>query len=184
MTAGRSSDGNLLLIALLAIIVIGGWYLVTAKPSKPSPPPGSPAGSPAAIRPQVFNTADGRSISLYLTAGLSGSTPNKQPATQFTCKDKIYAVLETDGLNKKDYTLEAEWFGPDGKREEYTRYNFKGWGGSQRFWVWLKLNSPPEAALARFVNPSAGYEDFIGPWILKLSVNGEALGSSRFEVAC
>lgn len=187
MAARRTPDvTTVVLLVLLAVIGVGGWYLLTAQPTDNASGLDQPNNNRQnnSIQPIQFDIADGSSASIYLTANSTNDAPGKLAANQFACKDKIYAVLESSGFKKTSYLLEAEWFGPSGKRQEYTRYEFNGWGGPQRLWVWLELHSPPEAALAKFVNPGAGYEDFIGGWKLKIKLNSKTVATSLFEVSC
>ena len=121
---------------------------------------------------------------IYLTKEEKQGVPLNKPADQFSCSDKIYAVLELNGLPKGQYHLDAQWQDPHGKDREHTKYPFKVMRKSERIWVWLKLHRSPEAALVQFANPSAGMDEFIGRWKIRLLLNGKPLATKEFNVLC
>ncbi len=121
---------------------------------------------------------------VYLTASESEGIPVQQPATEFSCSDKIYAVIELSGLSREMHKLDAVWRDPQGKDREFTEYEFQANNDSERIWVWLKLHRPAEAALVSFINPSAGMDEFIGKWELHLAIDNEPLETKSFSVLC
>lgn len=121
---------------------------------------------------------------VYLTATESDGIPLQQPATEFSCSDKIYAVIELSGLSREKHKLDAVWRDPQGKDREFTEYEFQTSNDSERIWVWLKLHRPAEAALVSFINPSAGMDEFIGNWELHLAIDNEPLETKSFSVLC
>ena len=131
--------------------------------------------------PAVFSAAN---HNIYLTAAEVDEIPKAEPATEFSCSDKIYAVLELRGLSKENHQLDALWRDPQGKDREHTEYEFQVQSDMQRIWVWLKLHRPPEAALVSFMNPSAGMDEFIGTWELRLIIDGETIEKKSFSILC
>ncbi len=121
---------------------------------------------------------------IYLTKEEKQGVPLNKPADQFSCSDKIYAVMELNGLPKGQYQLDAQWQDPRGSDREHTKYPFKATRKKERIWVWLKLHRAPEAALVQFANPSAGMDEFIGRWKLRLLLNGKPLATKEFNVLC
>lgn len=121
---------------------------------------------------------------IYLTKEVKDGVPLNKPREEFSCSDKIYAVLELNGLAKGRYHLEAIWRGPRGKDQEHTEYPFTAVRQKERVWVWLKLHRSPEAALVQFANPSAGMDEFIGKWKIRLLLNGKPVASKEFSVLC
>ncbi len=123
-------------------------------------------------------------FSVFLTAKALNGVPADAPASEFGCSDKIYAVISADGLAKTQHTLEAVWRDPHGKDREHTRYPFVVRFDHERIWVWLKLHRPPEAALTQFMNPSAGMDEFVGEWRIKILVDGQLIDQQTFKVVC
>ena len=121
---------------------------------------------------------------VYLTAKEQAGAPVAEPATQFSCGDKIYAVLEISGLSREKHRLDAVWRDPYGKDREHTEYEFQVHSDFERIWVWLKLHRSGEAALVSFLNPSAGMEEFIGEWEIRLSLDNSPLENKKFSVLC
>lgn len=122
--------------------------------------------------------------SVYLTAVESEGVPVPKPASEFSCSDKIYAVIEFSGLTKETHKLDAVWRDPHGKDREFTEYEFQAHSGQERIWVWLKLHRPAEAAIVSFLNPSAGMDEFIGKWELHLAIDDKPFETKSFNVLC
>jgi hypothetical protein len=156
-----------------------------------------PSNSISAVTPKFIRTAclilalslsntafSSAPHNVYLTATESDGIPLQQPATEFSCSDKIYAVIELSGLSREMHKLDAVWRDPHGKDREFTEYEFQASNESERIWVWLKLHRPAEAALVSFINPSAGMDEFIGKWELHLAIDNEPLETKSFSVLC
>lgn len=119
-----------------------------------------------------------------LTAKAHDGVPSNEPKSEFGCSDRIYAVITAKGLEKSQHVLEAVWRDPHGKDREHTRYPFVARYNQERIWVWLELHRPPEAALTQFMNPSAGMDEFVGEWRIKLLVDGQLIDQRKFNVIC
>jgi len=146
-----------------------------------SHPPEKNVSAPVASRPA---TPGGSQHAIYFTSVVKDGVPENKPSDKFGCSDKVYAVLELRGLSKTQHKLEAIWHDPQGRDRERTRYPFRVLRDEERIWVWLKLHHGPEAALVQFVNPSAGMDEFIGDWKLKLVLDGKLLAEKTFKVVC
>ena len=121
---------------------------------------------------------------IYLTASEKEGKPLAQPATEFSCHDKIFAVIEIDGLSQDRHKLRAIWRDPAGKDREHTGYEFTVHDSTTRLWVWLKLHRSMEAAVVAFMNPSAGMDEFIGEWELHVAVDDRLMDIKSFSVLC
>lgn len=121
---------------------------------------------------------------VYLTSSELGGVPQPQPTSEFSCGDKIYAVIETAGLSRERHKLEAIWRDPNGKDREHTEYEFQVNNARERIWVWLKLHRSSDAALMSFINPSAGMDEFIGEWELRLAIDSKPIDTRSFSVLC
>lgn len=123
-------------------------------------------------------------FSVILTTKTHDGVPSAEPGSEFGCGDRIYAVIQATGLAKSQHLLEAIWRDPQGKDREHTRYPFVVRYDQERIWVWLKLHRPPEAALVQFMNPSAGMDEFVGEWRVKVSIDGRLIDQQIFHVIC
>lgn len=121
---------------------------------------------------------------IFLTASEQEGVPLNEPATEFACSDKIYAVIEVSGLSRDIHKLDAIWRDPRGKDREHTEYEFIVGNDKERIWVWLKLHRSTEAALVSFMNPSAGMDEFIGEWELQLVLDNKLIDKRSFSVLC
>ena len=124
------------------------------------------------------------SYKVYLTNQAKDGVPLNRPGDNFGCSDTIYAVIELKDVSPEKHELEAFWRDPAGKDRERTRYPFWVRRDRERIWVWLKLHSPPESALVQWANPSAGMEEFIGEWEIRLFIDGQQIERKKFEVIC
>ena len=121
---------------------------------------------------------------IYLTASEQEGRPVTQPAAEFSCHDKIFAVIEIDGLSQGRHKLDAVWRDPSGQDREHTAYEFTSHGGSEKLWVWLKMHRSMEAAVVAFMNPSAGMDEFVGEWELRVFVDSKPINNKSFSVLC
>lgn len=122
---------------------------------------------------------------IYLTAKEVNGVPMNQPSTTFSCGDKIYGIVEIERPNDdKSHVLHAFWRNPRGEDQERIDYPFKLVAGNARLWVWLKLHRSAEAAAVKFLNPSAGLEEFIGEWEIVVDVDDKQVARKKFEVIC
>lgn len=124
------------------------------------------------------------SFSIILTAKTRDGVPADESSSEFGCSDRIYAVIQANGLAKSQHLLEAIWRDPHGKDREHTRYPFVVRYDQERIWVWLKLHRSPEAALVQFMNPSAGMDEFVGEWQVKVLIDGQLIEHKKFTVIC
>ena len=131
--------------------------------------------------PAVWSLA---SHHVYLTASEQEGIPQSDAHTEFSCNDKIFAVIDVAGLSHEKHKLNAVWRDPRGKDREHTEYEFNVYNQHERIWVWLKLHRSTEAALVSFLNPSAGMEEFIGEWELHLSIDNKPMDTKSFSVIC
>ena len=122
---------------------------------------------------------------VYLTNKENSGVPLREPTTDFSCNDKIYGVVEINrpGDSGK-HTLYATWRNPAGEDQEHTQYEFETFEGSARLWVWLKLRASAEASIVKFLNPSAGMDEFVGQWEIRLQIDGKPIAKKTFKVLC
>ncbi len=123
---------------------------------------------------------------IYFATEVENSYANTKSQTTFDCTQKIYAVIEAQGLPKKKHALEVYWINPRGKRQEYTNFDFVVNDDKRVVWAWLKLHRPAEAILDRVFlqNRAAGMEDFLGQWTAKFHVDGRLVKEGSFTVYC
>ena len=122
---------------------------------------------------------------VYLTRQANAGVPLKKPSTQFSCTDRIYGVLEIERPGESGaHVLLATWRNPAGDDQEHTRYGFQVVNGAARLWVWLQLHRSTAATIATFANPSAGLEEFVGQWEIRLQIDGKMIAKKSFNVLC
>ena len=123
------------------------------------------------------------SLDAFVTSSIENGVPVSSLNSEFNCTDKIFAVIDIQGLRNGEHTLHVDWIDPSGKRREQTTYSFHR-AGSIRITVWLKLHPPRGATLLSAFNPALGMGDFIGRWEIRMHVDQSALAQKWFSVLC
>ena len=125
----------------------------------------------------------GKSLDAFVTSTIENGVPVSSLSDEFNCADKIFSVIDIQGLRNGEHTLNVDWIDPSGKRREQTTYSFHR-AGSIRITVWLKLHPPRGATLLSAFNPALGMGDFIGRWEIRMHVDQSALAQKWFSVLC
>lgn len=125
-------------------------------------------------------------FNVYLTNKSMGEVPVNKPGAKFTCREKIYGVVEISGAqgDTAEHILYATWRNPSGEDQEVTQYPFHLANGGARVWVWLKLHRSAESSLTQFMNPSGGLEEFAGEWKLQIRIDDQQIDTKNFELLC
>ena len=123
------------------------------------------------------------SLDFFVTSSTENGVPVSSSSNEFSCADKIFSVIDIQGLSNGEHTLNADWIDPSGKRREQTTYSFHR-AGSIRITVWLKLHPPKGATLLSAFNPAWGMDEFIGRWEIRISVDQSPVTRKSFPVLC
>ena len=105
----------------------------------------------------------------------------------FECSDTIYAVIEVTAPERQqasEHLLVVNWFNPNGKLEQRTRFEFNSYGKGTRVWAWLRLSGSTGAAIGQMFDPSFGMSEFIGTWRAEFIIDDDKLANHHFEVLC
>ena len=128
------------------------------------------------------------SINVFLSLGDKHGFPLADGKETFDCGDQIFSVVQLHHYAAGSYQLTIDWVDPHGDQRERTEYPFKVGDPyvdpNTRLWSWLRLKRGAGAGLFQWVNPTAGLENLIGIWELKVSIDGEHLNTTEFEVSC
>ena len=123
------------------------------------------------------------SLDAFVTRSIENGAPVSSLSDEFNCTDKIFSVIDIQGLGKGEHTLNVDWIDPSGKRREHTTYSFHR-AGSMRITVWLKLHPPRGATLLSAFNPAWGMDEFIGRWEVRIRVDQSPVTQKWFSVLC
>ncbi|MEC8889247.1 MAG: hypothetical protein VYD76_07840 [Pseudomonadota bacterium] len=123
------------------------------------------------------------SLDAFVTSSIENGVPVSSLSNEFNCADKIFSVIDIQGLRNGEHTLNVDWIDPSGKRREQTTYSFHR-AGSIRITVWLKLHPPRGATLLSAFNPALGMGEFIGRWEIRMRVDQSPLAQKWFSVLC
>lgn len=132
------------------------------------------------------DTTDNQNSHIYLTlVDPQTYAPSYEALESFDCSEKIHSVVELTGYELGKYTLTILWQDPDQNIRERTEYNFHVRDKNVvRLWAWLSLSRAAGASMLQWLNPAAGYEEFIGNWEIDVLVNGQSIGKRKFQVSC
>ena len=123
---------------------------------------------------------------VYFSLADEHGFPNNTAMHEFDCSDKIYTILELENYSVDRYELSILWVDPTGTSREHTQYpfNVRDIKNTTRLWAWLSLSRATGAGLLQWLDPSAGLEEFIGPWTVEVRINNKKIESKQFEVSC
>ena len=131
----------------------------------------------------IFPAKAATSLDAFVTSSIKNGIPVSSSSNEFNCSDKIFSVIDIQGLSNGEHTLNVDWIDPSRNRREQTTYSFHR-AGSIRITVWLKLHPPSGATLLSAFNPALGMDEFIGRWEIRISVDQSALIQKWFSVLC
>ena len=137
-----------------------------------------------ATEPRVVSKVEANSSSFYLALGDELDRPRSQAKHSFGCADKIFAVAELNHFPKGKHEFSVRWVDPADITREHTRYPFHIHKDVTRLWSWLSLRRGAGAGMLQWLDPSAGLEEFIGPWTVKVTVDGKQLAELTMEINC
>jgi hypothetical protein len=129
-------------------------------------------------------------ISLFLTmASTQAHTiittkdlSDKQPVEVFDCREKVYIYIVWDSLSAAEHEIEAYWFNPQGKQQEFTSYKFNA--PVKDTWLWLELSGGGGSKFFKAINHRIGYENFIGRWEVRIYLDADYLKTINFSISC
>lgn len=123
----------------------------------------------------------------FIAASNNNRTPNQTPEKHFDCSDNVYAVIKSDAetnLPSSEHQLVVNWFNPNNKLEQETRYKFTSIGKDTFVWAWLRLSAPAGAAIGRIFDPAFGMAEFIGQWRVEILIDQHKIATHQFDVLC
>ena len=123
-------------------------------------------------------------VRLYLTSEGLNLHPDSKPRAYFECSDKVYAVLEINHIPHGNHKLSLRWNDPAGKERERVDDPFTVQKQEIRLWAWLNLIRSKGAGMVQWINPAAGLEEFVGPWVVDAYVDNRKIASGSFSVDC
>lgn len=126
------------------------------------------------------------SSSIYITNTEVNGRPTPTTLTEFDCSDKIFAMVTTTGLSNGKHEIDVRWFNPKEEQQERTVFPFFASAAqpSTSVWAWLLLHRARGSGMLQFINPAAGFDDFLGPWKVKIHIDGQFMGEQEFIVSC
>lgn len=125
-----------------------------------------------------------REQTLLFSLGDKHNFPTMDAKESFDCGDQIYAVIVLDNWEKDRHELEFVWNDPELNARERTQYPFFVRNQQTKLWSWLRLSRATGAGMLQWLNPAAGYEEFIGEWRVDIFVDGKKILDKHFEVTC
>lgn len=121
---------------------------------------------------------------LYLALADEYDRPLSFEKNAFDCSEKIFAVAELKHFTYGKHEFSVQWIDPANITREHTRYPFHINQDQTRLWSWLSLRRGAGASMLQWLDPSAGLEEFIGPWTVQVHIDGKKLAEMTMEVNC
>ena len=135
---------------------------------------------------------------VYLTTLAANGIPSTQAYRQFSCRDKIYAVLEYSNLSGGKHRYSVIWRDPSGKKRENPSYKFPvlkeivpasdlDSGANHkphRVWVWIKVHHPTSGNEFSVLQPNFGKDQNLGIWSATAYLDGDLISKIEFTLVC
>lgn len=137
-----------------------------------------PVVAPAAPEP------DEPVVRTYVTASARDGVPLNVPATEFSCNDKIYGVVDLTRFERARHDLHVVWKDPSGKERERAGFDFQVTRDQELVWVWLRLDPPQGAWFETLLDSSFGMKDFAGEWAVSFYIDRKPVAKNTFKVLC
>lgn len=125
-------------------------------------------------------------------ANVSLSNSLDGPAQQgqsFDCFEQIFVRIDLEDQDTEStyehWDTVVEWINPRDETQERTNIRttyIKGQPTQSH--AYLKLNAGKGNSIFRFMDPSLGVEEFIGPWKAKVIMDGKRFAEKEFVVEC
>ncbi|MEM7194044.1 MAG: hypothetical protein AAF402_03780 [Pseudomonadota bacterium] len=121
----------------------------------------------------------------YTATVLSGKI---KKSASFTCTDDIYIYHIADANADETKTVKVSWIDPLGDRVRLQERSFENTGSGQYVWDGITIEGGGGSGLSGMLtglfDPSAGYEDVIGEWTIKLELPQGGVEKIQFDVLC
>src|SRR3989338_2524183 len=113
---------------------------------------------------------------------LTDNLLDKESVDTFDCENKIYLYIGWNNLKDGRHAVEAYWYNPQGRKQEYSPYHFEA--PVKDTWLWLALYGEGENRGIKVVGPKIVYKDFIGRWKVDVYLHNNLLTTKEFTVRC
>lgn len=139
---------------------------------------------PQQVAVQTSNVAPAKPFDIYTTLGSEQQQPLSEREDIFECESTVYTVIEMFGTDPGKHQLEVDWFDPSQSKRETTRYDFTVTNSQERIWAWLRLHRASGGGMMKWLDSSAGLEEFVGDWLVEVKIDGRNIGQTSFRVIC
>ena len=167
----RFSQHSLFVLTLTSALALSACGKHAAPPPETTPPP-PPAAAPAptpvapAPAPAPAPVAETSVTSVQLGNSVDPTGMVATPATTFTPKDVIYAVVQTNSTGNATSTITAKWtYGDDAQLVNSSEH---------------KITASGPAHTSFHINKPDGFP--AGKYTLEISVDGKVANTTTFEV--
>jgi hypothetical protein len=123
-------------------------------------------------------------VEIRTALGDQSEEPEFRFQDTFTCTDNVFVVVDILEYPPGIHQLGVRWTDPSGTQREFTRHKFRVAGKKEQIWAWIKLSRAPGAGILRWLDSSAGMEEFIGQWKVTVELDEQNVGELEFEVLC
>lgn len=115
------------------------------------------------------------------TAVLTKTLKEKQPATTFHCRDKVFLAFTWLGLRGR-HQVTALWFNPQGRQQDQIDLEFLAERPKVENWVALAFRDTPGPEIPFL--PDVFFTNLSGDWQVKILLDGNFLETQEFRVHC
>lgn len=116
---------------------------------------------------------------------VTSDAAGRVPATEFNCREKVYAFLRLPRAFTGKHMLTADWYRPDGSRQESTKVDVDLTPpGRNTVYLWLQCHPPRVEDVSDVFFHSDDGSEFDGSWHVEVFWDGRAVQTGHFSMVC
>lgn len=104
--------------------------------------------------------------------------------TEFDCSERIYGTFMISGLGIGQQVLQTRWRSPRGKIERINSRRINVKDEDRVIYLSSSIEFRGESGLLALMDPSAGFESYLGTWTVEAINHGQSIGLGSFTVLC
>ena len=104
--------------------------------------------------------------------------------TRFDCNERIHGVFRITNLGVGIHALETRWRNPVGKIERINSRRIRVREPEREVFLSSSIEFRGDSGLFALLDPSAGFEPYLGRWTVEAVGQGKVIGTAYFEVLC
>jgi len=103
---------------------------------------------------------------------------------RFDCNERIHGIFRITNLAMGKHALQTRWRSPTGKVERINSRRIRVRRPDRVVYLSSTIEFRGDSGVFALIDPSAGFEPYLGKWTVEAVVQGKVIGNAQFEVLC